>query len=288
MIRYLKPISIVHLCASIFGIIGCPVIAFILAFCTTHSPYDGSPWLITTYRLLAVFTIISIIHLFGAIALLRYKEWWLDLIIFLSSIYILVFPIGTIWGLISLWVLRDKDVQKIFTGDQIMVEQYRSTIRSYKLGETKPEKYLKRISIFSIVISHLVIFGSPMLFLVMFVSVKTTSPWSYDTPVWYIWAGYMLLAFTIFGYLNLIGSIALYIKKRWGRNMVIISSSILLIIPLFIAVTAITSEVGSPELVFLPSFVFAFIFPFAIFGAIIAFPVLFNEDVRNLFPPNGN
>lgn len=53
---------------------------------------------------------LSILSFLGSIGLLMYKSWARYLIIILSFISLLFFPIGTIIGVYSIWILFKKEV----------------------------------------------------------------------------------------------------------------------------------------------------------------------------------
>lgn len=82
------------------------------------SPDDDS-----TAALLYVGPLFSIVAVFlflpgliGGIGLLRLQPWARILIIILSALEVLNFPIGTVLGGFGLWVLLDREVKAAFAG----------------------------------------------------------------------------------------------------------------------------------------------------------------------------
>lgn len=68
----------------------------------------------TTKVLTVVFIFLSILTFLGSIGLLMYKGWARYLILLLSFISLLAFPIGTIVGGYSIWVLFKKEAIALF------------------------------------------------------------------------------------------------------------------------------------------------------------------------------
>ncbi len=65
--------------------------------------------------IIIVFCIVTALpSIIGGIFLLRFKEWSRILIIIVSFIDLINFPIGTALGVYSLWVLLNKDTIKLF------------------------------------------------------------------------------------------------------------------------------------------------------------------------------
>lgn len=60
--------------------------------------------------------ILSVPELIGGWALLRRKPWGRMLVLILSALHILGFPIGTLSGAYSIWVLMNDEVRREFNG----------------------------------------------------------------------------------------------------------------------------------------------------------------------------
>lgn len=66
------------------------------------------------FSIIAVFLLLP--GLIGGIGLLRLQPWARILIIILSSLELLNFPLGTVLGGFGLWVLLDREVKAAFAG----------------------------------------------------------------------------------------------------------------------------------------------------------------------------
>ncbi len=65
--------------------------------------------------IIIVFGILTAVpSIIGGIFLLKFKEWSRILVIIISFIDLIIFPIGTAVGIYSLWVLLNKDTIKLF------------------------------------------------------------------------------------------------------------------------------------------------------------------------------
>ena len=63
----------------------------------------------------AMFVLTSIIGLIGGIGLLSYQKWARILVMVIAAIGCIAFPVGTVVGIYSLWVLMQDDTVKLFT-----------------------------------------------------------------------------------------------------------------------------------------------------------------------------
>lgn len=65
---------------------------------------------------LAIFLfVLSIPGLIGGIGLFKFKEWARILVLIVSALKLLNFPIGTAVGVYSIWVLVQKETTELFT-----------------------------------------------------------------------------------------------------------------------------------------------------------------------------
>ena len=65
--------------------------------------------------IIIVFGILTAVpSIIGGIFLLKFKEWSRILVIIISFIDLIIFPIGTAVGIYSLWVLLNKETIKLF------------------------------------------------------------------------------------------------------------------------------------------------------------------------------
>ena len=61
-----------------------------------------------------IFTLLSLPSIIGGIGLMQYKNWARILLLFVAVINLLNFPIGTIIGLYTLWVLLQDRTIRLF------------------------------------------------------------------------------------------------------------------------------------------------------------------------------
>ena len=63
----------------------------------------------------AFLVVMALPGLIAGFGLLAYKSWARILAIVLSALQLLGFPIGTIFGIYALWVLLNKDTERLFS-----------------------------------------------------------------------------------------------------------------------------------------------------------------------------
>lgn len=117
MESHVKAVGIIHIAFSALGIIFAVALFTILNFVASLPDLEEEavrvlqavgmliPWF---------FIICSLPGIAGGIGLLKYQAWARILILILSFLGLLNFPVGTAVGIYSIWVLFDKRTEKIF------------------------------------------------------------------------------------------------------------------------------------------------------------------------------
>ncbi len=67
--------------------------------------------------LIVVFLLLALIAIFGAIGMLRWKEWGRKIILFLGAVFVLFIPIGTVVGAYTIWVLTHEKAKYYFSNN---------------------------------------------------------------------------------------------------------------------------------------------------------------------------
>lgn len=117
MESHVKAVGIIHIAFSVLGIIFAVVIFTVLNLVANLPEVEEEAVKIlqTIGMVIPWFIIIcSIPGIAGGIGLLKYQVWARILVLILSFIGLLNFPIGTAVGIYSIWVLFDKRTEKIF------------------------------------------------------------------------------------------------------------------------------------------------------------------------------
>ncbi|WP_163718100.1 hypothetical protein [Mangrovibacterium lignilyticum] len=121
MEKHVKIIAILYLVLSFLGLI----LAFFLYYVLnlvghiTDDPQAGMVLSIVTQVLTVILVASAIPGIIGGLALLRFKEWGRILIIIISIINLLNFPLGTALGIYSIWALVHRETLPLFNKDQI-------------------------------------------------------------------------------------------------------------------------------------------------------------------------
>ena len=117
MENHVTAVGALHIGLSIFGLI---LGAFIFIFLTAIgfvSHDDNALVILATIGTIAsiFFFVICIPGIIGGIGLLKRKEWARILILIVSALDLINFPIGTALAVYSIWVLVQDDTVKLFT-----------------------------------------------------------------------------------------------------------------------------------------------------------------------------
>ena len=116
MKKHITTIAILHIGLSCF----CALLGiFLMTLLTSiglivHNEEAQSILQLIGVSLGSFLVIISIPSIIGGIALLRYQEWGRILILIISAIDLLNFPLGTALGIYSIWILVQPETGAIF------------------------------------------------------------------------------------------------------------------------------------------------------------------------------
>jgi hypothetical protein len=110
-------VAALHIGFSTMGIIGSIVLFFIFSFAgsfvTDVDIANVVMKFIGTF-LPTMILLASLLGLIGGIGLLSFQRWARLLVLVMAAIGCLIFPVGTIIGIYSLWVLMQDDTIKLF------------------------------------------------------------------------------------------------------------------------------------------------------------------------------
>ena len=117
MESHVKAVGIIHIAFSALGIILALVIFSVLNIVAKIPDVDEEA--IRVLQILGVvlpwfFIVFSLPGIIGGIGLLKLQGWAKIIILIISFLGLLNFPIGTAIGIYSIWVLFDKRTEKIF------------------------------------------------------------------------------------------------------------------------------------------------------------------------------
>jgi len=115
MERHVTAVAALQIGFSIFSVFLAAFIFLILAGIGFYT-FDESRfvlWIVATGVGSFLF-LMSIPGIIGGIGLFKYKNWARILVLILSAVDLLNFPLGTALGVYSIWVLVHSDVVKLF------------------------------------------------------------------------------------------------------------------------------------------------------------------------------
>jgi len=118
MKKHVTLVAALQIGFSAMGIIGAVILFFVFSFAGSFVDQGNIEGLVLRFLgtfLPAIITLASLLGLLGGIGLLNYQKWARVLVMILAAIGCLAFPIGTICGVYSLWVLMQDDTAKLFT-----------------------------------------------------------------------------------------------------------------------------------------------------------------------------
>ena len=112
----ISAVAIIHLALASIGLL---VLFLIYLFAGAAMQFIDEPMIASLGPLVlgVLFTILGIKHvitIIGAVGLLKYKQWGRILILIVSALDLLSFPIGTALGVYSFWALLNEDSQQLF------------------------------------------------------------------------------------------------------------------------------------------------------------------------------
>ena len=124
MDTHVKVLAILHIVLNAFFVLAALLLAFVFGGTSalvgaTASPDDAIVALpiigITGMALVIFLLAVSLPGLVGGIGLLKRQNWARILLIVLSALHLINIPIGTILGAYGLWVLLNKDTERLFS-----------------------------------------------------------------------------------------------------------------------------------------------------------------------------
>ena len=111
-------VGVLHICFGALALIGAMVVLFSLNFARSFvAPEDELARQILAslgFVIPLLIGIIGLIDIFAGASLFSYQKWSRILVIIISAINCLSFPIGTAKGVYSIWALMQPEVQDMF------------------------------------------------------------------------------------------------------------------------------------------------------------------------------
>jgi Na+-driven multidrug efflux pump len=117
MESHVKAVGIIHIAFSVLGILIALILFSVLNLVARMPEVEEEAVKIlqTIGMVIPWFVIVcSAPGIAGGIGLLKYQAWGRILVLILSFLSLLNFPIGTAVGIYSIWVLFDKRTEKLF------------------------------------------------------------------------------------------------------------------------------------------------------------------------------
>ncbi|MDX9881801.1 MAG: hypothetical protein RBS73_07015 [Prolixibacteraceae bacterium] len=113
---HVRTVAALHIALSILGFLCAIILYSILNLIGNFVDDQEAEWILTIIATsLSVFLfILAIPGLIGGIGLLKYREWARILILIISALKLLSFPIGTAIGVYSIWALVQKETTDLF------------------------------------------------------------------------------------------------------------------------------------------------------------------------------
>ena len=118
MKKHVTLVAALHIGFSTLGILAAMALFFTFSFAGSFVENDEVATMalkIIGSFLPAVIILASLLGLIGGIGLLNYRQWARILILIIAAIGCLNFPLGTLKGVYSLWVLMQDEIVKLFT-----------------------------------------------------------------------------------------------------------------------------------------------------------------------------
>ena len=117
MESHVKAVGIIHIAFSVLGITMAVVVFTVFNLVAKMPDIDQEAIRILQTIGIAVpwfIMVLSLPGIVGGIGLLKYQGWARILVLILSFLDLLNFPIGTAVGIYAIWVLFDKRTEKLF------------------------------------------------------------------------------------------------------------------------------------------------------------------------------
>jgi hypothetical protein len=117
MKKHVTLVAALQIGFSTMGILGAMVVYFVFSFAGSFvSDVDVAGEVMTFLGafLPAMLLLLSLAGLIGGIGLLRFQRWAKILVMVMAAIGCFVFPVGTVIGIYSLWVLMQDETAELF------------------------------------------------------------------------------------------------------------------------------------------------------------------------------
>ena len=113
---HVRTVAALHIALSILGFLGAIILYSILNLIGNFvDDQEAEIVLKIIANVLIIFLfVLSIPGLIGGIGLLKFREWARILILIISALKLLSFPIGTAVGIYSIWALVQKETTELF------------------------------------------------------------------------------------------------------------------------------------------------------------------------------
>lgn len=118
MKKHVTLVAALQIGFSTMGILGALVVFFVFSFAGSFvSDVDVANEVMRFLGafLPAIIFLASLLGLVGGIGLLRFQPWSRVLVMIMAAIGCFVFPVGTVIGIYSLWVLMQDETAKLFS-----------------------------------------------------------------------------------------------------------------------------------------------------------------------------
>jgi hypothetical protein len=117
MKKHVTLVAALQIGFSTMGILGAMVVFFVFSFAGSFvSDVDiaGEVMSFLGTFLPSMLLLLSLAGLIGGIGLLRFQRWARVLVMIMAAIGCFVFPVGTVIGIYSLWVLMQDETARLF------------------------------------------------------------------------------------------------------------------------------------------------------------------------------
>jgi NADH:ubiquinone oxidoreductase subunit K len=116
MEKHINVVGVLYIILSVLSFLGAFTIYFVLRLIGNFTDDDNANMILTIIAdvLSVVLVVLAIPCLIGGIGLIKRKNWARILVLILSIINLLNFPIGTVIGIYSIWALLQPEVTAEF------------------------------------------------------------------------------------------------------------------------------------------------------------------------------
>jgi hypothetical protein len=117
MKKHVTLVAALQIGFSAMGMLAAIVIFFVFSFAGSFVPDVNVATVVLKFLgtfLPAIIFLWSLLGLLGGIGLLSYQKWARVLVMVIAAIGCIAFPVGTIVGIYSLWVLMQDNTVKVF------------------------------------------------------------------------------------------------------------------------------------------------------------------------------